>query len=34
VHVHRLRAKIEPAPGRPRYVITERGAGYLFPRFS
>jgi DNA-binding response OmpR family regulator len=34
VHVHRLRAKIEPAPGRPRYVITERGSGYLFPRFS
>jgi DNA-binding response OmpR family regulator len=34
VHVHRLRAKIEPAPGRPRYVVTERGAGYLFPKFS
>ena len=34
VHVHRLRAKIEAAPGRPRYVLTERGSGYLFPRFS
>ncbi len=34
VHVHRLRAKIEPAPGRPRYVLTERGSGYLFPRFT
>lgn len=34
VHVHRLRAKIEPTPGRPRYVLTERGAGYIFPRFS
>lgn len=34
VHVHRLRAKIEAAPGRPRYVLTERGAGYLFPRFT
>ena len=34
VHVHRLRAKIEAAPGRPRYVITERGSGYLFPKFN
>ena len=34
VHVHRLRAKIEPEPGRPRYVITERGTGYRFPRPS
>ena len=30
VHVHRLRQKIEPSPGRPRYVVTERGAGYSF----
>lgn len=30
VHVHRLRQKIESAPGRPRYVVTERGAGYSF----
>jgi len=28
VHVHRLRQKIEPAPGQPCYVITERGTGY------
>ncbi len=31
VHVHRLRSKIEPEPSRPRYVVTERGAGYRFP---
>jgi DNA-binding response OmpR family regulator len=31
VHVHRLRSKIEPMPPRPRYVLTERGAGYRFP---
>jgi DNA-binding response OmpR family regulator len=31
VHIHRLRSKIEPTPSRPRYVITERGAGYRFP---
>lgn len=31
VHVHRLRAKIEPTPSRPRYVVTERGTGYRFP---
>ena len=30
VHVHRLRQKIEPVPGRPRYVVTERGLGYRF----
>ncbi len=34
VHVHRLRAKVEPSPSRPRYVLTERGAGYLFPRIA
>jgi DNA-binding response OmpR family regulator len=34
VHIHRLRGKIEPTPGRPRYVVTERGTGYLFPRLS
>jgi DNA-binding response OmpR family regulator len=32
VHIHRLRAKIEPDPARPRYVVTERGLGYRFPR--
>jgi DNA-binding response OmpR family regulator len=31
VHVHRLRQKIEPTPGRPHYVVTERGQGYSFP---
>src|SRR5436305_7258805 len=34
VHVHRLRGKIEPTPSRPRYVLTERGTGYCFPRLS
>ena len=34
VHVHRLRGKIEPEPGRPRYVVTERGTGYRFPPVS
>ena len=34
VHVHRLRAKIEPEPSRPRYVLTERGSGYRFPALS
>jgi DNA-binding response OmpR family regulator len=31
VHIHRLRGKIEPVPSRPRYIVTERGAGYRFP---
>lgn len=30
VHVHRLRQKIEPKPGSPRYLITQRGTGYSF----
>ena len=30
VHVHCLRLKIEPDPGRPRYILTERGQGYCF----
>jgi len=30
VHIHRLRQKIETAPSRPRYVVTERGVGYSF----
>jgi DNA-binding response OmpR family regulator len=30
VHVHRLRQKIEPKPGKPSYLITQRGAGYSF----
>ena len=28
VHVRRLREKIEPDPGSPRYLRTEWGAGY------
>lgn len=28
VHVAHIRAKLEPDPGRPRYLITEPGVGY------
>lgn len=28
VHMHRLRAKVEPEPGTPRHLITVRGLGY------
>jgi two-component system response regulator RegX3 len=30
VHVKRLRAKIEPQPGAPKYLVTVRGLGYKF----
>ena len=30
VHVKRLRAKIEPDPSMPRYLLTVRGLGYKF----
>jgi two-component system response regulator RegX3 len=30
VHVKRLRAKIEPDPALPRYLVTVRGLGYKF----
>jgi len=29
-HVKNLRRKIEPTPGKPRYVLTVRGVGYRF----
>jgi two-component system, OmpR family, response regulator RegX3 len=30
VHVKRLRAKIEPEPSVPKYLVTVRGVGYKF----
>jgi DNA-binding response OmpR family regulator len=30
VQVLRLRRKIEPNPAQPKYILTERGAGYQF----
>ena len=30
VHVKRLRAKVEPDPAHPRYLVTVRGLGYKF----
>ncbi len=29
-HVHRLRAKVECDPARPRHIVTVRGVGYRF----
>lgn len=34
VHIHRLRRKIEKDPKNPYYVVSERGAGYVFPKNS
>ncbi len=34
VHIRRLREKIEPDPGKPTYILTERGVGYRFKSFS
>ena len=30
VHVRHLREKLEPDPGKPRYILTVRGVGYRF----
>jgi DNA-binding response OmpR family regulator len=30
VQILRLRRKIEPDPARPRFIVTQRGAGYVF----
>jgi two-component system response regulator RegX3 len=32
VHIKRLRAKVEPADGEPRRIVTIRGVGYKFER--
>ena len=32
VYVWRLRKKLEPSPGQPRWIVTERGFGYRFVR--
>jgi two-component system alkaline phosphatase synthesis response regulator PhoP len=29
-HVNNLRAKVEPDPHNPRYIVSVRGAGYRF----
>lgn len=34
VHVHRLRRKVEVDPGEPSYIISKRGAGYVFPKVN
>lgn len=32
VHMRRLRAKVEPLPENPRYIVTVRGQGYCLPQ--
>ena len=34
VHVRHLREKLEPDPGKPRYILTVRGVGYRFKDVS
>jgi len=29
-YIHRLRRKVEPEPGKPRYIVNVRGVGYRF----
>jgi DNA-binding response OmpR family regulator len=29
-YIHRLRRKVEPDPGKPRYILNVRGVGYRF----
>ena len=30
VYIHRLRHKIEQTPKKPKYIISQRGIGYIF----
>ena len=32
VFINRLRAKLEPDPANPRYIVTAMGVGYMFNR--
>ena len=31
-YVRRIRARIEPEPGKPRYLLSRRGLGYMLVR--
>ena len=33
-HIRHLRQKIEPEPGRPRYILTVPGVGYMLMRYT
>ena len=30
IQILRLRRKIEPDPAKPKFIVTQRGAGYVF----